>query len=113
MNLKNLLISLGKLLLCVLAFLAGILLGGMLTAALHLQPPPLPQGMDAASAGSIMILESPLLALVLIGLSRSLAGSFWARSLMLASLTWVCNSINNQIEASYFGSLDSGFWFTN
>jgi hypothetical protein len=69
--------------------------------------------MDAASAGMYMILESPLLALVLIGLSRSIAGSFWARTLMLASLTWISNSLNNQIEASYFGSLASGFWFTN
>jgi hypothetical protein len=113
MNIKIFLISLGKLLLCVLAFLVGILLGGMLTAALRLQPPPLPEGMDASSAGLLMIIESPLLALALIGLSRSLTGSFWARSLMLASLTWICNSLNNQIEASYFGSLASGFWFTN
>src|SRR5690349_6148396 len=113
MNIKNLSLGLGKVLLCLAVYFVGIMLGGMLTTALKFQPPAMPEGMDAASAGMYMILESPLLALVLIGLSRSIAGSFWARTLMLASLTWVSNSLNNQIEASYFGSLASGFWFTN
>jgi hypothetical protein len=49
--------------------------------------------------------------LVLIGLSGAIAGSFWARTLMLASLIWIANSLNNQIEASYFGNMASGFWF--
>jgi hypothetical protein len=84
----------------------------MLATALGLQPPVLPEGMDASSAGLYMILESPLLALVLIGLSRSIAGNFWVRSLMLGTLTWVSNSLNNQIEAAYFGTLRSGFSFT-
>ena len=83
-----------------------------MATALGLQPPAMPEGIDASSAGSYMILESPLLALVLIGLSRSIAGSFWVRSLMLGSLTWVSNSLNNQIEAAYFGMMASGFWFT-
>lgn len=112
MKIRLLFANLGKLLLCVVAFGVGILLGGMLTAALKLSPPPMPEGMDASSAGLYIILESPLWALVLIGLSRSMAGDFWARTLMLASLTWVSNSLNNQIEASYFGSMASGFWFT-
>jgi hypothetical protein len=59
-----------------------------------------------------MILESPLLALVLIPLARSIAGNYWARTLMLASVTWIANSVNNQIEASYFGNMAAGFWFT-
>ena len=112
MNIKHLLANLAKLLLCVVAYILGITLGGMLASALQLQPPAMPEGMDASSAGLYMILESPLLALVLIGLSRSITGSFLARALMLGSLTWVSNSLNNQIEASYFGSMSTGFWFT-
>jgi hypothetical protein len=113
MNIKLFLINLGKLLLCVVAYIVGIMLGGMLTAALKLQPPPMPEGLDASSAGLYMILESPLWGLVLIGLSRSIAGSYWTRTLMLASFAWVTNSLNNQIEASYFVSMASGFWFSN
>jgi hypothetical protein len=112
MNTKHFLLNVGKLLLCVVAYILGITLGGMLASALQLQQPAMPEGMDASSAGLYMILESPLLALVLIGLSRSIAGNFWVRSLMLGSLTWVSNSLNNQIEASYFGSMSTGFWFT-
>ena len=59
-----------------------------------------------------MMLESPLWVLVLIGLSRFIAGAFWMRALMLAWFTWVTNSLNNQIEASFFGSMASGFWFS-
>jgi hypothetical protein len=112
MNIKHFLVILGKLLLCIVAYMLGMMLGGMLATALRLQQPILPEGMDASSAGLYMILESPVLALVLIGLSRFLSGSFPARSLMLGSLTWVSNSLNNQIEASYFGSMSTGFWFT-
>ena len=112
MNIKHFLVILGKLLLCVVVYILGITLGGMMATALGLQPPAMPEGIDASSAGLYMILESPLLALVLIGLSRSIAGSFWVRSLMLGSLIWVSNSLNNQIEAAYFGMMASGFWFT-
>lgn len=112
MNIKTFLVNLGKLLLCVAAYMLGIMLGGMLVTALQLQPPAMPEGFDASTAGLYMILESPLLALVLIGLSRFIAGSFWARALMLGSVTWISNALNNQIEASYFGSMASGFWFT-
>ena len=112
MNIKLLLVNLGKLGLCVVAYMVGITLGGILATGLALQQPPMPEGFDASTAGLYMILESPLLALVLVGLSRSIAGSFWVRTLMLASLTWISNALNNQIEGSYFGNLASGFWFT-
>lgn len=112
MSIKFIILNLGKLALCVSAFVVGLVLGGMLVTSLKLQPPPMPQGFDASSAGLYMILESPLLALVLVGLARSIAGSFWVRTLMLASITWVSNSLNNQIEASFFGNMASGFLFT-
>ena len=111
MNAKQFVITLGKLLLCAAAYYVGIMLGGMLTAVLQLQAPPMPEGMDAAAAGLLMIAQSPLMALMLIGLSRHIAGNFWARALMLASFAWITNTLNNQIEASFFGDMASGFWF--
>jgi hypothetical protein len=112
MTWQSVLINLGKLLVCVAAFAAGLALGGMLAAALNLAPPPLPAGLDPAAAGLAMLLESPLWVLVLIGLSRFITGPFAARALMLAWFTWITNAVNNQIEASFFGSMASGFWYT-
>lgn len=62
MNIKLFLVNLGKLLLCVLAYVTGITLGRMLASGLRLQQPAMPEGLDAASAGIYVILESPLLA---------------------------------------------------
>jgi hypothetical protein len=112
MSIQSIILGLGKIVLCVAAFIIGLVLGGMLVTSLRLQPPPMPEGFDASSAGLYMILESPILALVLIGLARSIAASYWVRTLMLASITWIANSLNNQIEASFFGNMASGFMFT-
>ena len=112
MNWRFVLITLGKLLVCVAAFAAGLALGGMLATALELPAPPLPEGFDPAAAGRYMMLESPFWVLVLIGLSSFITGAFWTRALMLAWFTWMTNSLNNQIEASFFGSMASGFWFS-
>jgi hypothetical protein len=45
-------------------------------------------------------------------LARHLAGGFCSRSLILFFLTWICNSVNNQIEAAAFAGMAEGFWFT-
>ena len=111
MSVKSVLINVGKFLLCVIAYMVGLTLGGMLVAALGLQQPSMPEGLDASTAVLYMMLESPLSVLVLIGLARFIAGSYWARTLMLAWFAWVTNSLNNQIEASYFGDMASGFAF--
>lgn len=112
MTIKSLLIGLGKLVVCVLAWVVGLVLGGMLVSALGLQSPPLPEGFDAASAGLYMQLESPVLALLLAVLARQLQGSFWTRALSLAALAWVANTLNNQIEATFFNTQATGFLFT-
>jgi hypothetical protein len=112
MNIKSLFTNVGKLLLCGFLFLIGTIVGGMVVTMLGLQPPSMPEGMDAGSAMLSMLLESPLFALVLALLARHLAGGFWARSLMLFFLTWIANSVNNQIEAAAFAGMEQGFWFT-
>lgn len=112
MSIKSLLVNIGKLLLCGVIFAIGTVLGGMLVTMLGLQAPPMPEGMDQQSAMLFMLLESPLLALVLALLARHIAGGFWVRSLILFLLTWICNSVNNQIEAAAFAGMAEGFWFT-
>jgi hypothetical protein len=112
MNLKSLFVNLGKLLLCGLIFAVGITVGGIFVILLGLEQPPMPTGMDGQAAMQFMLLESPLLALLLALLARHLSGGFWLRTLMLASLTWVCNSLNNQIEAAAFAGMKTGFLFT-
>ncbi|MCL4528073.1 MAG: hypothetical protein M1282_01520 [Chloroflexi bacterium] len=112
MKLKSLLLNIGKLLLCGITFAIGLVIGGMVVTLLGLQQPPMPEGMDSQSAIRLLLLESPLLALVLALLARHLAGGFWARALMLTALAWISNSLNNQIEASAFAGMASGFLFT-
>lgn len=112
MNIKSLFITIGKLLLCGVIFAMGTVIGGMFVTIIGFQAPPMPEGMDPQSAMLFMLLESPLLALVLVFLSRHLAGGFWVRTLILFSLTWICNSVNNQIEAAAFAGMAKGFWFT-
>lgn len=112
MNVKTLFINIGKLLLCALAFFVSMVVGGMVVAPLGLQAPAMPEGFQQELAMQLLLLESPLLALVLALLARHLAGGFWARTLMLFILTWIANSVNNQIEASFFAGMADGFWFT-
>lgn len=112
MNIKSLFVNIGKLLLCGVIFAIGTVIGGMVVTMLSLKAPTMPEGMDQQSTMLFMLLESPLLALVLALLARHLAGGFWARSLMLFFITWICNSVNNQIEAAAFAGMAEGFWFT-
>jgi hypothetical protein len=112
MSIKLIFINLGKLLLCSVVFAVGLVVGGMVVTMLGLQPPPMPAGLDGQSAMRFLLLQSPLLALVLALLARHLSGGFWARTLMLVALTWICNSLNNQIEATFFAGMKTGFLFT-
>ena len=112
MDIKGLLVNLGKLLLCGLAFGVGMVAGGMLASLLQLPPPPMPEGIDANAAGNITLLEGPLLALALAFVARGLAGSFLARTLILSLLTWIAYTVNTQLEVSIFTAFGGGFWFT-
>jgi len=112
MNIKSLFTNLGKLLLCGVIFSIGTVIGGMVVTMLGLQPPSMPEGMDQQSVMLFMLLESPLSALILALLARHLSGGFWARTLILFLLSWISNSVNNQIEAAAFAGMEEGFWFT-
>jgi hypothetical protein len=111
-NIKSIFLNLGKLLICSIAYAVGLVAGGMIVTMLGLQQPPVPAGLDGQSAMRFLLLQGPLLALVLALVARYLSGGYWFRSLALFALTWICNSLNNQIEATFFAGMKTGFLFT-
>ena len=102
MTTKGLLINLGKLLLCGSLFAVGMVTGGVLVSIVGLQPPPMPEGVDEALAFLILLLESPLVALVLIFLARGLGGRFPPRAAALSFFAWVVYALNTAIETLAF-----------
>ncbi len=112
MGVKNAIIFIAKLLLAGLAFFAGMIAGGMLAAALGLQPPATPAGMDMSRAMIYMLLTSPLLALGLALVAGGLSGGFLLRTLVLSFLAWIAYTVNTQLEASIFSTFASGTAFT-
>jgi hypothetical protein len=111
MTTERVLINLGKLILCALAFAVGIILGGMLAALLKLPAPTPPQGADVSAIALYSMLATPLLALALALIARGLGGSFLTRALSLAFFTWTAYTLNTQLEASIFSAYATGFWF--
>ena len=102
MTIKQLLINLGKLLLCSLAFILGAVIGGMVAALLGLQQPPMPEGVDSSFAFLLLLLESPLMALALALVARGLGGRLLSRALTLSFFTWVAYTLNTVIESLAF-----------
>jgi len=76
MNIKQLVVNLGKLILCGLAYFIGLIFGGMIITLLHLLPPPLPEGVDQSSAAIALLLVSPILAFALVLIARNIAGGW-------------------------------------
>ena len=65
MTLRIALLFLGRLFISSLAFVDGMLLGGMMAAMLTIPAPALPPEIDASATGMIMWAASPLLVLAL------------------------------------------------
>jgi hypothetical protein len=101
-NTKQLLVNLGKLLLCSLAFILGAVIGGMAAALLGLQQPSMPEGVDTSRAFLLLLLESPLIALALAPLAKRLGGGLLPRALILVFFTWVAYALNTAIESLAF-----------
>lgn len=110
MRLKKVLVDLGKLLLCSIAFVLGTFIGGMVAVLLQLPTPRIPTGIDS-SVIWYQMLATPLIALSLAILARGLGGGFVTRAFSLSSLGWIAYTVNTQLEASIFTAYASGFWF--
>jgi hypothetical protein len=108
MKIKQLLINLGRLLLCSLAFIVGAVIGGIVAAVLGLHPPPMPERVDSSFAFLLLLLESPLMALVLVLVARGLGGGLLPRALTLSFFTWVAYTLNTVIETLAFTNTTMG-----
>ena len=108
MKIKQLLLNLGRLLLCSLAFIVGALIGGIVAAILGLQQPPMPEGVDSSFAFLLLLLGSPLMALALVLVARGLGGGLLPRALALSSFTWVAYTLNTVIETLAFTATTMG-----
>jgi hypothetical protein len=111
MTIKHLLINLGKLILCGLAFAVGTAIGGMLAPLLKLPAPTPPPGVDVRMVGVYLMLTTPLLALALAVVARGLGGNFITRTLILSFLMWIAYTVNTQLEAAIVSTYATGFWF--
>lgn len=108
---KQLLLDVGKLVLCGIAFFVGTMLGGMIASLLQLPLPTAPQGADMSSIQLYMALTAPLLALALVVMARGLTGNFWTRALVLAFFMWIAYTVNTQLEATIVSTYAAGIWF--
>jgi hypothetical protein len=111
MTLKQVIVHVGKLLLCSLAFEIGTILGGILAVSLKLPVPTPPQGADMAAIRLYMILVTPLFALALAVIAGGLGGNLITRTLTLSFFAWITYTLNTQLEASIVSTYSAGFWF--
>jgi hypothetical protein len=111
MTLKPLLINLGKLLLCALAYEAGMVIGRMIATFLKLTIPTPPAGANMNLIAVYMVLVTPLFALALAVIGRGLKGNFITRTLVLSFFMWISYTVNTQLEASIVSSYATGVAF--
>jgi hypothetical protein len=112
MNIKQWLVDFGKLILCGFIFAVGVMVGGMVVTSLRLPAPSMPEGIDPATAGAVLMLEGPLFALALAVIARRLTGRFLTRAFVLSLFAWIPYTVNTQLEAAIFTTMANGFWFS-
>lgn len=109
-------IFVGKIVVATLAFILGMIGGGILAGAVATNTgwptPTLPPGMDANATMLTLLATSPLLVLTLYLLGRQLAGGWLIRTSLLALLAWVAYTLNNVIEAIFFSSYVTAPWYS-
>ncbi|HOG47956.1 MAG TPA: hypothetical protein PLB78_15105, partial [Anaerolineae bacterium] len=111
MALKRLLSYVWKLPLCALAFLIGMIAGGIILPLLGLQAPAMPAGTDANTIMLYFLLGSLILAVALSFLSQGLDDGWAIRALVLGLFSWAWNSVGMVLEAGVFmttGAASSG-----
>ena len=102
MNIRRLIINLGKLLLSGLAYFIGMMVGSMVAMLLSLPQPPIPEYVDQATATIAMLLVSPILALALALIAQGIAGGWLTRMLILSGLTYVAYTLNTMLDATLY-----------
>lgn len=102
MAIRKIFLTIGKTVLCGLAFYAGTIAGSILARLIRLPTSSLPAGADSATLGLYMLVTSFVLAATLAFVSGGLAGGFLFRWLILAFLTWIAYGVNTYLEAAIF-----------
>ena len=97
--------TVGKVVLCAVAYIVGIMLSGMLAGALHLPSPRLPAGTTEQGLFLASIVGAVLLAFGLAPLAMHLGGSRWRRFGALWLMIFVAVSVNTVIEAKFFSDI--------
>lgn len=98
---------LGKIILGGIGYGVGMILGGMLTAALGIKSlPPVPGDPRSPETQFLITLVlAPILALSLVPLARGLRGSWIERCLAVAGLVFVAIGLNTLIELTIFSDM--------
>ncbi len=97
--------TVGKVVLCVVAYLLGITLTGMIAGALKLPSPALPAGTTMQGLFLASIVGSVLLAFGVAPLAMHLGGSRWTRFGALLLMIYIAVSVNTVIEAKFFSDI--------
>ena len=92
----------GKIVVCSLMFIIGIVIGGLVASLMKLPAPAMPEGVDGSVAFGYLMLGTPILVTALAALSKGLRTSFLSRALILSFFTWVTYTLNTVIESIAF-----------
>ena len=90
---------------CVLALVAGQMMGVALASALGLRLPQMPGAADQGTLFLLSLLAALTVALALAVMAMGLTGRWWERWLVLAAFFYVVHGVGNAIEASIFTTL--------
>jgi hypothetical protein len=96
--------TIGKVVLCVVAYIAGVMLSGMITGALRLPSPGLPPGTTQEGVIGAMLVGVPLLVIGLTPLVMGMGGSRIQRGVALFSVVFIAIAVNTMIEAKVFSN---------
>ena len=106
MNKKNSIISwLWKIPICAIAYVLGTVVGGGLVTALSIEMPRFPGEMDPTMQSLLLIPGGIIFSLGLAAMAVDLAGRWWQRWLILATLLFGINGVGNAIETTIFTTL--------
>lgn len=99
--------TVGKVVLCVVAYIVGVMLSGMITGALHLPSPGLPPGVTMQQAFVASVFGTSLLVVGLVPLAMGMGGNKVQRGLAIGAVVFIAIAVNTMIEAKVFTSFIS------
>jgi len=90
---------------CALAYMVGMAIGGMLAAVSGLPMPAMPEGTAEKESMAQLAVAAPVLVISLMPLALRQAGTFLARWLALGLFTYVSLGLNTAIEGAIFSNM--------